>query len=51
MGITAYDTQHAIDAYNNKEPDHLGHATNFYLDFMNIFIRVLEALAKAQLDK
>ena len=48
MGITAYDTQRAIEAYDNNEPDHIGHATNFYLDFMNIFIRILEALAKAQ---
>lgn len=48
MGITAYDTQRAIEAYNNQKPDHIGHATNFYLDFINIFIRVLEALSKVQ---
>jgi FtsH-binding integral membrane protein len=49
-GITAYDTQRAIEAYKLGRPDHIGHAANFYLDFMNLFLRILEILAKIKED-
>ena len=48
MGITAYDTQCAVDDYHKRKPDHIGYAALFYLDFLNIFVRVLNALAQAK---
>lgn len=47
-GMTAYDTHKAIEMYESKKPDHLGCAVDFYLDFMNILIRVMEIMAKAK---
>lgn len=49
--ITAYDTHKAIDMYEKKDPDHLGCSVNLYLDFMNILIRIMEIMAKAQQKK
>ena len=37
----AYDTHFAIKMYENKEPDHLGIAVQFLLDFWNIFTSLL----------
>lgn len=48
MGITAYDTQCAIKAYQEKQPDHIYYAGNFYLNFINLFVRIMDALAKAK---
>ena len=48
MGITAYDTQCAIEAYQKKQPDHIGYATQFYLDFLNLFLRIARAMAEAK---
>jgi FtsH-binding integral membrane protein len=44
--ITVYDTQKAIEGYKNGRPDHISHAAAFYLDFMNLFLRVLNVLVK-----
>jgi len=50
-GMTAYDTHKAIDFYEKRDPDHLGMSVSFYLDFMNILIRIMEIMAKAQQKK
>ena len=47
-GLTAYNTHKSIDMYEKGDPDHLGCAVQFYLDFMNILIRIMEAMAKAK---
>lgn len=47
-GMTAYDTHKAIEMYGEKNPDHIGCATNFYLDFMNLLVRIMEAFAKSK---
>ena len=44
--FTAYDTHVAIDRYEKGDPDHLGCATDFYLDFMNFLVRFMEIVAK-----
>jgi FtsH-binding integral membrane protein len=49
--LTAVETQVAVKMYESKNPDHLGCATNLYLDFMNILIRITEAMAKAKANK
>jgi FtsH-binding integral membrane protein len=47
-GFTAYDTHRAIDMYKRNDPDHLGVATDMYLNFMNLMIRIMEITAKMQ---
>jgi FtsH-binding integral membrane protein len=47
-GFTAYDTHKAIERYKKGDPDHLGCATELYLDFMNLLVRIMEVMAKAQ---
>jgi len=49
--MTAYETQKAVAMYLDGEPDHLGCAVHVYLDFINLLIRIAEALAKAKGDK
>ena len=39
--MIAYDTHFAIKMYEMKEPDHIGAATQFLLDFWNIFTSLL----------
>jgi FtsH-binding integral membrane protein len=51
MGITMYDTHNAIEAYEKGEPDHIGHAANFHLDFMNLFLRIVELFMKLKLQE
>lgn len=46
-GMTIYDMHAAVKMYQEKNPDHIGCSTNLYLDFLNIFIRVMEAMSKA----
>lgn len=46
--LTAYDTHVAIDKYEKGDPDHLGCATDFYLDFMNLLVRFMELVAKVK---
>jgi len=47
-GFTAYDTHRAIDMYKRNDPDHLGVATDMYLNFMNLLIRIMEIYSKVQ---
>ena len=47
-GLIAVDTQKAIEKYQAGEPDHLGCSTELYLDFMNLFVRFVEIIAKLQ---
>lgn len=44
--MSIYDAHSARQLYLTGEPDHIGCATNVYLDFMNILIRVMSAMAK-----
>lgn len=46
--MTAYETHAAVAMYRDGDPDHLGCATQVYLDFINILIRIAEAFAKAK---
>jgi FtsH-binding integral membrane protein len=46
--MSIYDSYMARKMYKNKEADHLGCATMVYLDFMNLLIRIMEAMAKAK---
>jgi FtsH-binding integral membrane protein len=46
--MSIYDAHVARQMYLKGEPDHLGCATSVYLDFMNILIRVMEAMAKTK---
>lgn len=47
-GLIALDTQKAIEKYHAGLPDHLGCSTELYLDFMNLFIRFVQIIAKIQ---
>jgi FtsH-binding integral membrane protein len=46
MGITALDTQIAVERYEKGDPDHLGCTIQLYLDFMNILIRIINIMSK-----
>lgn len=45
-GISIYDTQKAMIQYKNKDADHLYCSTEMFLDWINIFVRMLEILRK-----
>jgi FtsH-binding integral membrane protein len=47
-GLIAYDTYKAIERYNEGIPDHLGCSVDLYLDFINVFVRLVEIIAKIQ---
>ena len=47
-GLVAYDTHKSIDKYQSGDPDHLGCSTELYLDFINLFVRFMEIVAKIQ---
>jgi FtsH-binding integral membrane protein len=47
-GLLMYDTHTAINEYNNGKKDALGLSVSIYLDLMNLFIRILEIVARAQ---
>ena len=46
-----YDTYKAIVMFEHHTPDHLGIAVELYLDFVNIFIRILSILMEISLKK
>lgn len=46
--MSIYDSYMARKMYKSKQADHLGCATQVYLDFMNLLIRIMEAMAKAK---
>jgi FtsH-binding integral membrane protein len=47
-GLIALDTKKAIEKYQDGEPDHLGCSTELYLDFINLFIRFIQIIARIQ---
>ena len=50
-GLVAYDTHKSIELYRTGDADHLGCSTGLYLDFMNLLIRFMEIISKAQSNK
>lgn len=48
--FVAYDTQVAIERFENGDPDHLGCSVALYLDFMNILVRMMEIVNKMKRD-
>ena len=46
--FNAYDTQVMLNSYEQRKLDPMGHSINYTLNFINIFIRVLEILAKSK---
>lgn len=46
--MSVYDVHVAREMYQNGKPDHIGCAVSVYLDFMNLLIRIMEAMAKAK---
>ncbi|XWV25717.1 putative transmembrane protein [Tupanvirus soda lake] len=46
--LNAIDTHNAIDMYKKKQPDYLGCSVSMMMNALNIFIRILEILSKAQ---
>jgi hypothetical protein len=44
--IAMHDTHKMIDDFENGKEDHIGHATDFSLTFINIFVRLLEILGR-----
>jgi FtsH-binding integral membrane protein len=47
-GYSAYDTHKLISEYERGNKDHIGHATNYSLNAINIFVRMLEIISKIQ---
>ena len=45
---SAYDTHKMIDDFENGNKDHIDHALNYSLNILNILIRIIEILAKAE---
>lgn len=45
-GLTMYDTQKTISDFNAGVIDEVGHAANFSLNTLNIFIRMLEIMSR-----
>lgn len=46
-----YDTHKVIDDYSNGKIDYLSHSIDYSLNFINIFIRMLEIMARANKNK
>jgi FtsH-binding integral membrane protein len=46
--FNAYDTQVMLNSYEERKLDPMAHSINYTLNFLNIFIRVLEILAKSK---
>jgi FtsH-binding integral membrane protein len=44
--LTAYDTHAAISDYSTKKPEHLEAAINFYLNAINLFLRILKLISR-----
>lgn len=42
--LIAYDTYKAIQMYKLRNPDHLSCSLELYLDFMNVFVRMIKIL-------
>lgn len=48
--MSIYDYHIARERFYKNDPDDLSVATSFYLDFMNVLIRVIEILSKIKKD-
>lgn len=46
--LSIYDSYIARKMYEKNQPDHLLCATTLYLDFMNLLMRIMEALERSQ---
>lgn len=46
--MSIYDSHAARKHYRDGNADHLGCATTFYLDFINLFIRIMEVLSRSK---
>jgi FtsH-binding integral membrane protein len=44
--FTSYDTYEMVEDYKKGRLNHISHATNFYLNFMNLLVRIMEIMAK-----
>ena len=49
-GLIAYDTYKATKKYQERDPDHLACSVDLYLDFMNLFSRLIKIISKTQSD-
>lgn len=49
-GLIAYDTSKAIEKYE-EDPDEINAATEIYLDFINVLIRMMSIMAKSNEKK
>jgi len=49
--MSIYDAYISKQMYLTGKADHIGSATSVYLDFMNLLIRIVEVMAKAQNKK
>lgn len=47
----AYDTHKLINDFENGKKDHIGHAANYSLNAINIFVRLLEIYTKTKNQK
>lgn len=45
-GLTAYDTYVAVERYREGDPDHIGCAVDFLLDFVNLLVRFMQIYLK-----
>lgn len=46
--LTIYDMHKASKMYRKGKPDHLGCATNLYLDGLNLIVRIMQIMAEAK---
>ena len=46
--LTIYDMHKASKMYRKGKPDHLGCATNLYLDALNLIVRIMQIMAEAK---
>jgi len=51
LGFVLYDTQLTLEDYDRGSRDYIAHAVQFYTDFIGIFVRILEILAKQEEKK
>lgn len=47
-GLIAYDTHKAIEMYLSGNPDHLGCASMIYVDFINLFVRLVRIIGTSR---
>jgi len=45
-----FDTQNMVQEFIEGKRDHMGHAVSFYLNFINLFRRIAEVMARFYRD-